>query len=160
MEHSAISSSQRGSSQFRIGHCVCLLHFPCGRPPVACVSAEIAYYAAYVLLVAMTSGQRPIDARNVAPSHSILVALPYEGSYNVFMSSVIKIDPQIQGGTPCFAGTRVPVRSLFDYIERGRSVDYFLEQFPSVTREQVTEIIHEARKSVLQEPSPPRSHVA
>ena len=50
--------------------------------------------------------------------------------------SVISIDPEIQGGTPCFTGTRVPVRSLFDALKHGRSLDYFLGQFPSVTREQ------------------------
>jgi uncharacterized protein (DUF433 family) len=44
--------------------------------------------------------------------------------------SAIKIDPEIQGGTPCFAGARVPVKSLFDALEHGRSLDYFLEQFP------------------------------
>jgi uncharacterized protein (DUF433 family) len=60
------------------------------------------------------------------------------------MSHPIKIDPEVQGGTPCFAGTRVPVKSLFDALARGRSVDYFLEQFPSVTREQVTAVIEQA----------------
>jgi uncharacterized protein (DUF433 family) len=49
---------------------------------------------------------------------------------------VIKIDPDILGGTPCFAGTRVPIRYLFDYLMRGYSIDGFLEQFPSVQREQ------------------------
>jgi uncharacterized protein (DUF433 family) len=60
------------------------------------------------------------------------------------MSPIIQIDPEIQGGTPCFAGTRVPVKSLFDYLARGRSLDYFLEQFPSVKREQATELLDEA----------------
>jgi uncharacterized protein (DUF433 family) len=56
----------------------------------------------------------------------------------------ITIDPQIQGGTPCFAGTRVPVKSLFDALKHGRSVDYFLEQFPSVTRQQVAAVLDQA----------------
>ena len=55
-------------------------------------------------------------------------------------------DPDIQGGTPCFAGTRVPVKSLFDAIARGRSVDYFLEQFPSVKREQIQAVLQEAEQ--------------
>lgn len=55
--------------------------------------------------------------------------------------SYIVIDPEIQGGTPCFAGTRVPVKSLFDALEHGRSIDYFLEQFPSVKAEQVREFL-------------------
>src|SRR5687767_7717856 len=45
---------------------------------------------------------------------------PQPGGYNSCMSQAIKIDPEVQGGTPCFAGTRVPVRSLFDYLAKGR----------------------------------------
>lgn len=65
------------------------------------------------------------------------------------MSRVIHSDPQILGGTPVFAGTRVPIDSLFDYIKRGRSVNYFLEQFPSVQREQVEELLDEAKNQAL-----------
>lgn len=60
------------------------------------------------------------------------------------MSSPIKADPEIHSGTPCFAGTRVPVKSLFDYLARGRSTDYFLKQFPTVTREQVSQVLQKA----------------
>ena len=56
----------------------------------------------------------------------------------------IKIDPEIQGGTPCFNGTRVPVKSMFDYLARGRTLEYFLEQFPSVKREQAAEVLEKA----------------
>ena len=59
-------------------------------------------------------------------------------------SSPIQVDPEIQGGTPCFAGTRVPVKSLFDALARGRSIDYFLEQFPSVRREQIVAVLDQA----------------
>jgi len=59
-------------------------------------------------------------------------------------ASVIKIDPEIQGGTPCFAGTRVPVKSLFDWLAAGETLDHFLEQFPSVTKEQVLAVLEEA----------------
>jgi uncharacterized protein (DUF433 family) len=55
--------------------------------------------------------------------------------------SPIQVDPEIQGGTPCFAGTRVPVKSLFDALDRGRSLDDFLEQFPSVSREAVEHVL-------------------
>lgn len=58
--------------------------------------------------------------------------------------SPIIVDPDIQGGTPCFAGTRVPVKSLFDALKHGRSVDYFLQQFPSVTAGQVAAVLDEA----------------
>ncbi len=59
-------------------------------------------------------------------------------------ASPISVDPEIQGGTPCFAGTRVPVKSLFDALKHGRSVDYFLEQFPSVSRQQVAAVLDQA----------------
>ncbi len=62
--------------------------------------------------------------------------------------SVIRIDPQILGGTPCFSGTRVPVESLFDHIRLGYTVDYFLAQFPSVKREQVLAVLELAKKQV------------
>ena len=58
----------------------------------------------------------------------------------------ISVDADIQGGTPCFAGTRVPVRSLFDALKRGRSVDYFLSQFPAVKREQVEAVLDRANE--------------
>ncbi len=57
------------------------------------------------------------------------------------MLDVIRIDKDILGGTPCFAGTRVPVRSLFDHLKLGYSVGEFLEQFPTVKREQVDELL-------------------
>ena len=50
--------------------------------------------------------------------------------------AVVHSDPDILGGTPVFVGTRVPVKSLYDYLEAGDSLDEFLEGFPSVTREQ------------------------
>jgi uncharacterized protein (DUF433 family) len=49
---------------------------------------------------------------------------------------VVHSDPEILDGTPVFVGTRVPVKSLYDYLEAGDSLDEFLESFPSVTREQ------------------------
>lgn len=60
---------------------------------------------------------------------------------------VIHSDPDILGGTPVFVGTRVPFRNLIDYIERGHSLDEFLDEFPSVSREQAVaalEAAHEA----------------
>jgi uncharacterized protein (DUF433 family) len=51
-------------------------------------------------------------------------------------SRVVHSDPEILSGTPVFVGTRVPVQSLFDYIECGDTLDEFLRQFPSVQREQ------------------------
>ena len=60
-------------------------------------------------------------------------------------TSPIQTDPEILGGTPVFTGTRVPVRSLFDYIEGGESLSDFLAQFPSVQREQAVAVLAMAR---------------
>jgi len=49
---------------------------------------------------------------------------------------VINQDPEIHGGTPVFTGTRVPVKALVDHLKVGESLDYFLQGFPSVSREQ------------------------
>lgn len=54
---------------------------------------------------------------------------------------VINIDPEILGGTPVFDGTRVPIESLFDHLEAGVTLDEFLDDFPTVTREQAVEVL-------------------
>ena len=64
---------------------------------------------------------------------------------------MISVNKNIQGGTPCFAGTRVPARSLFDHLEGGYTVDYFLSQFPSVQRQQVTALLKTAKLRTEQE---------
>src|SRR6266550_2930723 len=65
------------------------------------------------------------------------------------MSSVVTQDPEILGGEPVFTGTRVPVKSLFDHLEAGDSIEQFLEGFPSVKREQVIVLLEEAREHAL-----------
>ena len=65
------------------------------------------------------------------------------------VSSVVSQDPEILGGEPVFAGTRVPVKSLFDHLEAGDSIEQFLEGFPSVKREQVIALLEEAREHAL-----------
>ena len=59
-------------------------------------------------------------------------------------AKVIHSDPEILGGTPVFVGTRVPVRTLLDYLEAGESINDFLEGFPTVKREQVIEYLEQA----------------
>ena len=58
-------------------------------------------------------------------------------------------NPEILGGEPVFAGTRVPVKSLFDHLEAGDSIEDFLEGFPSVKREQVIALLEEARQQAV-----------
>ena len=62
---------------------------------------------------------------------------------------VWRCDPEVLGGTPVFAGTRVPVRSLFDYLEVGESLDEFLRQLPAVGRDQAVTALDMARESLL-----------
>jgi uncharacterized protein (DUF433 family) len=61
---------------------------------------------------------------------------------------VIQSDPEIQGGAPVFAGTRVPVKNLFDCLEAGDSLEDFLKSFPSVTREQAVAALELAREAL------------
>ena len=63
----------------------------------------------------------------------------------------INIDPETMGGTPVFTGTRVPIKSLFDYIETGSTLDKFLENFPSVKKEYAIEVLEMAMKSLTTE---------
>ena len=63
--------------------------------------------------------------------------------------SVICIDPEIMSGTPVFAGTRVPIQTLIDYLKAGDRIDDFLDQFPTVTREQAEEFLVIAGEAVL-----------
>jgi len=62
---------------------------------------------------------------------------------------VVTVDPEILGGTPVFAGTRVPVKNLFDYLEAGDSLEVFLDAFPSVTREQAVAALEMARDALV-----------
>lgn len=62
--------------------------------------------------------------------------MSYHGGMQTESHTVVHSDPDISGGTPVFRGTRVPVQSLFDYLEGGETLDQFLDQFPSVSKEQ------------------------
>lgn len=65
------------------------------------------------------------------------------------MAKVIVKDPNVLGGEPVFAGTRVPFKILTDYLEGGDTLDQFLEQYPSVGRELAIAAIEEARLSLI-----------
>lgn len=68
--------------------------------------------------------------------------------------TVIQIDPEIQGGTPVFAGTRVPVKTLFDYLEAGDSLATFCDDFPSVPQKLCIAALEQARKAVAPDAHP------
>ena len=71
-------------------------------------------------------------------------------------TAVVHSDPEILGGTPVFHGTRVPFRNLIDYLERGYSLEEFLDAFPSVTREQVVASLEAAHEAVTDRARPAR----
>jgi uncharacterized protein (DUF433 family) len=64
---------------------------------------------------------------------------------------VIEINPEKVSGTPVFAGTRVPIQNLFDYIEGGETLEDFLEGFPPVTRQQAVAVLEQAKDSLFKE---------
>ena len=66
------------------------------------------------------------------------------------LKGVIHSDPEIMGGTPVFAGTRVPHQNLIDYLEGGESIEDFLDGFLSVKREQVIAVIEAAKLKIIE----------
>jgi len=68
-------------------------------------------------------------------------------------NDVVEVNPEKVSGTPVFAGTRVPIQNLFDYIEGGETLEDFLEGFPPVTREQAIAVLEQAKKSLFAETS-------
>ena len=71
------------------------------------------------------------------------------------VDNVICIDPEIMGGTPVFSGTRVPVQSLFDWLET-ETIDEFLDNFPSVSRDQALSVLQTRSSHIL---SPKGTHI-
>lgn len=65
--------------------------------------------------------------------------------------SLITSDPKILNGTPVFKGTRVPIRTFFDYLSDGLSLEYFLESFPSVNRELATNVLRLSQERIEHE---------
>lgn len=65
------------------------------------------------------------------------------------LKRVVHSDPDILGGTPVFVGTRVPIKTLIDYLEAGDSLDEFLDHFPSVSREQAISVLQLAKEMLI-----------
>ena len=83
-----------------------------------------------------------MDYHNLAEARLLVYAC-------VMKQTVVTSSPQVMGGTPVFAHTRVPVQTLFDYLEAGDTIDEFLEGFPTVDREQVIAFLEEAKVRML-----------
>jgi uncharacterized protein (DUF433 family) len=62
---------------------------------------------------------------------------------------LITIDPEILGGTPVFKGTRVPIKTLFEYLENNYSLEEFLECFPSVSRELACQVLERSEQALI-----------
>jgi uncharacterized protein (DUF433 family) len=66
----------------------------------------------------------------------------------MWVMNAVTVNPKVQGGLPCFAGTRVPVTSLFDHLQRGYTVEQFLQDFPTVDKVQVLAVLEMAKADV------------
>ena len=69
-------------------------------------------------------------------------------------SPLITTDPEIHSGTPVFKGTRVPIKTLFDHLEAGDSLEIFLDDFPSVSRELAVALLEQARMALIPDAHP------
>ena len=69
-------------------------------------------------------------------------------TYSVNEKLVVS-DPEVMGGTPCFSGTRVPIQTFIDYLEGGNTMDEFLDDFPTVSREQAVGFLEQAKQRML-----------
>ncbi|MEZ4768220.1 MAG: DUF433 domain-containing protein [Caldilineales bacterium] len=67
--------------------------------------------------------------------------------------NVVTRDPEILGGIPVFRGSRVPAKTLIDYLEHGQSIDEFLDDFPSVERDQVLGLLDQLSAVLLEQPA-------
>jgi uncharacterized protein (DUF433 family) len=94
-------------------------------------------------IASSNSGRSPAAALFVDQSAAMPLALRRTSGTIAMMKleQIVHRDPDILGGTAVFRGTRVPIRSLFDYLEGGDTLDEFLRQFPSVRREQAIAVL-------------------
>lgn len=75
--------------------------------------------------------------------------MKFEDRTRLTIDKLITCDAEIMSGTPVFKNTRVPIKNLIDYLETGESLDDFLEDFPSVSREQAVQTLKLAREVLL-----------
>lgn len=72
------------------------------------------------------------------------------------LETIVQVDPEILGGTPVFRGTRVPVKNLLDYLAAGENLDQFVDDFPTVKREQAIAALELARELLIAGAHPAR----
>ncbi len=65
------------------------------------------------------------------------------------MANIIQINPEIMGGTPVFNGTRVPIQTLFDYIEGDETIDEFITDFPTVAKQHVIQLLEQLKTQAI-----------
>src|SRR5213593_121941 len=106
-------------------------------PPVPSFSVEPRYQP------------RPKAGGWMPELYARLLRMYTEATSMTQLSDIVRTDPDILGGTPVFVGTRVPIQSLFDYLEGGETLDEFLRQFPSVRRDQAIAALDLARATLL-----------
>ena len=110
-----------------------------------------AYIIGQQICIALVKANRGVRA---APAFKTLDLRPAANVEFILrlicnVSSVVTQHPDVLGGEPVFAGTRVPAKSLFDHLEAGDSIEQFLEGFPSVKREQVIALLEDSKALVL-----------
>ena len=69
--------------------------------------------------------------------------------HRLMNKQIISSSPDVMGGTPVFAGTRVPVQTLIDYLKGGESIDDFLDGFPTVGKQQIIAFLEEAKEQMV-----------
>lgn len=69
-------------------------------------------------------------------------------------AKLVTVDPEVHSGTPVFAGTRVPIKTLFDHLEAGDSLAVFLDDFPSVSRDLAVAVLEQARAALVLDAHP------
>ena len=99
--------------------------------------------AGRVLNAALTGGPKAANAGVWGQSPQGLAVVYCRG-----MEPIVTINPKVMHGTPCFAGTRVAARTLFEHIEAGYTIEEFLKQFPTVCREQVVGLLKVLKEGV------------
>jgi uncharacterized protein (DUF433 family) len=91
------------------------------------------------------------EVPKLAPQRIVEVRPPNVIDYfSMNPQSLIEVNPQKMSGTPVFRGTRVPIQNLFDCLEDGETIDQFLDQFPTVTKEQVNGILELSKERLLE----------